>query len=260
MTISDESLLALLFFEEKYDLLRENYHEFFLELYRLNFSILHSHRNRADYKLYYNARVIMNRRLINLLATSRLYFEFLSKNNSLVYKSSEESSKDLIKIYKSSKESPKDLIEKLKTLVFKETDFMHRFDFICELRHTTQHFDAPIDLVNFSLYDFGKKNSLMVYVTKEFLKAHERFEKNVLDQMPDKVDLAQYLASFMEVVSAIHLQIRARNLKSYPTSFDTPVKERIQFLVDKNYFELRYSAIEGFSFLGQSEKDSSSTA
>lgn len=72
---SKEKLIKVLFVEEKFDLLIENYFEFEKELTNITFSKMLFQNHVSDWSVSVSDIHLVNRRLINLLTTSRLYFD-----------------------------------------------------------------------------------------------------------------------------------------------------------------------------------------
>ena len=187
-------ILVRLRHEEKYDLVVENYKEFLQTLNDLKPLPLDLVNPKKPVFIYQRVHLEINRRVINLLATSRLYFEYF-------YGTSEERTKaDL-----------KEDIEKIKGIFIKDnpgSDSVDKFNFVCELRHTSQHYDCPNQTWNIKLGSNPKDNRVKIGVTKNFLLGHKRFDQAILEKMPEQIWIDEYLAGFIEIFSYIHFKLR----------------------------------------------------
>jgi hypothetical protein len=172
--------------EKAYDLIVENYLEFFKELSSLNLEIVVPLRHFGGniHTASRDVELKMNRRLINLLATARLYFEFLKRLKCPI----------------------ECLIKKLDPNVTEE--MITRFKFVIELRHTTQHHKAPIVKWNFKVGIKARDYRIGVSTTKKFLLEHKGFKEELFDKLPDEIPIIEYLLDFMEVLSLMHFKQR----------------------------------------------------
>ncbi|MDA1354265.1 MAG: hypothetical protein O3A01_07370 [bacterium] len=181
-----KGLIKWLELEEHYDLVKENYLEYFKEICLLNLSNIAGEKMGPDFYIHaQKARMVMNRRLINLLATVRLYSEFLEKQLRFNKKKASQLIKQEV-----------------------ESEFFNDYEFMSELRHTTQHFSAPIKSVTFGIGSKPGDQKIQFHVTKEFLEEHERFGKKVRRKMKDRVEINETIANYIEVISRLHINIR----------------------------------------------------
>ena len=180
--------------EEKYEIIISNFLE--LEREATNISISEMVRNHIEYKDFFAVRLALNIRLVNLLATVRLYTDQLSSHICVCFPSDE------------------NVKTEVKNLFSSEYDKSFEYRFMEALRNHVQHSGIPVHEV---FMGGGKwtdpvdgllEYSLCFYAQKKELLLDEGFKKQVLNEMPDKVNLRSATRIYIEAISRIHKQAR----------------------------------------------------
>ena len=148
----------------------------------------------------YHAR--LNRRIINLLTTSRLYKDQVKQRVSDIIKNSSEG------------------IDKVDAM-FTEMDNKHlEYRFMEQLRNHVQHFGFPIDLISLSGWVENRTKATMELPStielasdKKRLQEDPKFKKNVIGELEDTVDLKQMTRKYVECLSEIQAGIRSMILE-----------------------------------------------
>jgi hypothetical protein len=173
-----------------------------LENESLRISILHMVRSHLQYVDFFDARLVLNRRLMNLLASVRLYTDRLTAHCSAC--------------------SPADSRIKQRVELLLSTEYENNSDyrFMEALRNYTQHYGTPVHQVMFGgrlttpdvkgLLEFSSSFS----ADKKLIASDGHFERQVLDEMPDKVDLISASRGYIEALSSIHNNVRQMLSKS----------------------------------------------
>jgi hypothetical protein len=181
-------------FEEEYEMMISNYID--LEKESLNATISYgvlNHRGHAD---FFDARLALNRRLLNLLTSVRLYSDRLTSHCCACLL-------DETRI--------KERVESLRVNEY-ERNFDYRF--MDALRNYIQHYCTAVHHTI-----FGERltpphiNGLVeIYSSfsadKKVLASDPHFKKQILDEMPGKVDLISASRGYIESLSSIHINIR----------------------------------------------------
>jgi hypothetical protein len=181
--------------EEKYEIIISN----FLELERdaTNASVSEMVRNHIGYKDFFDVRLALNIRLVNLLTAVRLYTDQLPIHIGACFPSDNKLKIDV------------------KALFSAEYDSSFEYRFMEALRNHVQHSGIPVHrtatgskwtdpddgLLEYSLY-FGAQ--------KDALAQDESFKKKVLNEMPEEVNLRAAARSYIESISRIHKQAREK--------------------------------------------------
>nr|VFK59782.1 MAG: hypothetical protein BECKTUN1418F_GA0071002_11882 [Candidatus Kentron sp. TUN]VFK63195.1 MAG: hypothetical protein BECKTUN1418D_GA0071000_12022 [Candidatus Kentron sp. TUN]VFK68456.1 MAG: hypothetical protein BECKTUN1418E_GA0071001_11842 [Candidatus Kentron sp. TUN] len=179
--------------EEKYEILISNFQE--LERDAINISVSEMVRNHIEYKDFFDVQLTLNIRLVNLLTAIRLYTDQLSSHICACL-----SSKD-------------DTKAEIKKLFATEYDSSFDYRFMEALRNYVQHSGIPVHkistggewtdindgLLEYSIY-FGTK--------REKLLLDDGFKKQVLEEMPEEVNLRSASRSYVEAISRIHKHAR----------------------------------------------------
>ena len=187
--------------EEEYEMMISNYID--LEKESLNISISYMVRNCLGYVDSFDARLALNRRLMNLLTSVRLYIDRLAAHCCACL--------------------PEERGIKERVELLRSTEYDKNFDyrFMEALRNYIQHYGAPVHQVMFggrwttldninSLLEF----SLSFSANRKIIASDRNFKKQVLDEMPDKVNLISALRGYIEALSSIHSNVRQMISKS----------------------------------------------
>ena len=185
------ALLNALAIEQKYEILVSNFLAF--EKQMLDITITHLIRSSFSYSKASDTISALNIALVNLLTATRLYLDQMPKN---------------IGIFKS---DTTDTVAILKEKCASEYDTRFEYRYMEALRNYVQHAGLPIDSVRNAERrnpDNNIEMCLQVFAHKTSVKDDQQFKKAVLNEMPDKVDLAKTTRQYIESISSIHVCIR----------------------------------------------------
>ena len=190
-----EKLISALAIEEKYDLLFSNYMD--LEKECLSYAMESMVQNFLDYDGYAKARQDVNRRVVNLLTSTRLYVDHIPQN---------------IDPFISNETIKKDEVKRLFSIEY-DKNFSYRF--MEALRNYVQHCGLAIHSISTpSRWTSHEGNGELefgfnVFSTKESLSSSGTFKKKVLSDMPEKVEILRSARSYIGSLSRIHAAIRS---------------------------------------------------
>jgi hypothetical protein len=180
--------------EEKYEILLANFIEY--ERAILDVAVSESIGGAWDYGGYFDYRVAINTRMVNLLTSSRLYLDQLASNVTKIFNSKIEVSI---------------LISKLRAHEYEENE---HYRFMEALRNYVQHAGLAVhhlDLGSGWIAE-GDERALefrtQVGADKLLLAEDKEFKQQVLQEIPDRVDLKLAARSYVESLGAIHLEVR----------------------------------------------------
>lgn len=197
---STNILAEALQIEEEYEMVISNYID--LEKETLNTSISYMVRTPLANLDTFEARLAMNRRLMNLLTAVRLYIDRLTAHCSVCL--------------------PQETGIKERVKLLRSTEYHKNFDyrFMEAFRNYIQHRGTPVHQVILGatgsahgtdrLLEFS--SSFSAY--KQVLASDNRFNHQVLDEMPDRVDLVSASRGYLEALSSIHDNVRQMTSKS----------------------------------------------
>jgi len=248
LTIDSERFLLLkssrhilskaLAIEEEYEMVISNYID--LEKEAINVSISYMTRNYRGYVDSFNVRLALNKRFMNLLTSTRLYTDKLAS-----------SCVDCL---------PKEngVKERVKFLFSAEYDKSFDYRFMDALRNHIQHCGTAVHCVTFggrwtSLDDKGLlEYSSRFTADKKFIASEGHFKKQVLDEMPEKVDLIFASRGYIEALSTIHVKARQTISKSV---FEA--RAIIQSAMDdyKSAYKKDFIGLTAYMFDGDSKRD-----
>lgn len=187
-------LTAALAIEEKYELLLSNYLD--LEKECLNITSDYMVRNSTDYSKFFDIRLTFNRRVVNLLTSTKLYID------------------QILQHVKSCIPDNPDIAGSVKALFSSEYDEFFEYRFMEALRNYVQHRGLAVHSTSLG----GKWTSHEEYKGLEFktrLFTHKAeveddraFKKQVSKEMTDKVDLLYAIRVYVGSISKIHCNVR----------------------------------------------------
>lgn len=224
--------------EEEYEMVISNYID--LEKESISVSISHMTRNYRGYVDSFDVRLALNRRFMNLLTSVRLYTDKLASHCVACL--------------------PKENgVEERVNLLF-STAYDKSFDyrFMDALRNYIQHYGTAVHRVMFggrwtSLDDKGLLEfSSSFTAEKRFIASDGHFKKQVLDEMPDKVDLISASRGYIEALSSIHINARQMISKSV-----NGARASIQVAIDdyKSAYKKDFVGLTAYMFAGDSKRD-----
>jgi len=188
-------LLHALAIEEKYEIIVSNFLE--LERKAINASVSEMVRNHIEYKDFFDVRLDLNIRLVNLLTAVRLYTDQLSSHLCACIPSD-----DTLKA-------------KVKAFFSTEYDASFEYRFMEALRNHVQHSGIPVHRISTGAKWTDLEDGLLEYslyfgAQKRELAEDNSFKKLVLDEMPDEVNLRSAVRIYIEAISRIHKQAREK--------------------------------------------------
>lgn len=180
--------------EEKYEILCQNYLE--LEKEVMSCATDYMVEGWPSYDSVGHKRLLLNRRVANLLTTARLYVDHAIQN---AKKCLPDNSPDR---------------HLLKQLFSAEYDAKFEYRFMEALRNYVQH--SGLAIHHFVLPGAWvetkegrmREQGVRIFAGKEYLEGEDGFKKFVYKEMPERVDLMLSARSYMESLSAVHMKIR----------------------------------------------------
>ncbi len=224
--------------EEEYEMVISNYID--LEKESISVSISHMTRNYQGYVDSFDVRLVLNRRFMNLLTSARLYTDKLASHCVACL--------------------PKENGVKERVNLLFSTAYDKSFDyrFMDALRNHIQHYGTAVHRVMFggrwtSLDDKGLLEfSSSFTAEKKFIASDGHFKKQVLDEMPEKVDLISASRGYIEALSSIHINARQMISKSV-----NGARALIQAAIDgyKSAYKKDFVGLTAYMFDGDSKMD-----
>lgn len=194
-----QKLSEVLHIEEKFNFIIENYLEFERELVNITLSKMIFPVYISDWSLSANDIHLVNRRIVNLLTTSRLYIDQISHDlNRLCGQNTG------IPIY----------VEKLKS---REYDSVFGYRVMEALRNYVQHRGLPIHLLSYKVEKIDTqegnefKHKVSPIIRVEDLERDGKFKKTILDELRqanEKVDLKVLTREYIQSILNVHCFIR----------------------------------------------------
>lgn len=189
--------------EEKYELLISNFIE--LEKEVLNVTADDILFNTAEYSGFFDIRLAFNRRIVNLLTSTKLYTDQIQQHTKICLPDDLKSS------------------QKVKTFLSKEYDDHFEYRFMEALRNYVQHRGLAVHLTKHNTRrtsieaDGLREFSTKLFSRKAELESDGSFKKTVLNEMSGDVDLMNAARKYVESINHAHIQIReliALNVKN----------------------------------------------
>lgn len=182
--------------EEKYELLLSNHIE--LEKECLNISFQNMVTNSDGYEDFFEIRTSLNRRVINLLTTTKLYTDQIQQHIKACFL-------DHVQI-----------INQVKQMFNAEYDSYFEFQFMEALRNYAQHRGLAVHSTSQSAKKVevnGTTHSaynVSAFTHKSEVEFSSKFKKSVSKKMPDKVDIINASRIYVESITKIHCFIRQK--------------------------------------------------
>lgn len=187
-------LLNALAIEEKYEIVIRNYIDFERQL--LDTTIIHMVRMNHAYTDFFEERLGLNIRLLNLLTACRLYVDQLSQN------------------VQECIPNVSDAKEIVKHFFSKEYDRNKEYRFMEALRNYAQHRGIPVHWAqrcsrrtsreNDSLFEY----SVELASLRSYLEKDSNFKKKILEEIDEKVNLKEAVRSYIESFSNVQESAR----------------------------------------------------
>ncbi len=190
-------LSAGLDIEQQYEVLLSNYEDFEKEIMAVATEFMLYVPNEF---MQYHAR--LNKRIINLLTTSRLYNDQLKQRVRAIIRNSDEE------------------VDKVEALFTEKHNKHLEYRFMEQLRNHVQHFGFPVDRVTFSGWvehmhqvNMELPSTIEFSCEKKRLQENPKFKKSVIKELDDTVDLKQMTRKYVECLSEIQASIRTMILE-----------------------------------------------
>jgi len=191
-------LFYLLYIEEQFDILLENYYEF--ETAVLNLCCRQMLFNLHSYDTFQAAKNHFNRQLSNLLSSARMYIDHSKKHSHNILNSHKISSNEIDNEFN----------------VQYDEKFGYRV--MEALRNHVQHIGFPFHSISFSMKRIdedklkNRQYSISLYLTPESIRNDKSFKQSILKELcllGDKVDIKPLLVEYIEGIWLIHSKARS---------------------------------------------------
>lgn len=179
--------------EEKYEILLSNYLEFEKQILDTTTSFMV--REYLDYSDFFDVRLGLNIRVVNLLTAARLYVDQLNLN------------------VRECVPEITDADQTVKELFSKEYDENFEYRFMEALRNYVQHRGIPIHWTSLNAKRILQDDagffeySLELASQRSYLK-EGKFKKKVLEELDEKIDLKAAARRYIESISNVHDSVR----------------------------------------------------
>lgn len=200
LKIAKQTLNSACAIEEKWEILVHNYLEFEKQL--LEQATTNTVRPSLNHQNIFNDRMVLNACLVNLLTSTRLFLDQLAQDICDCVPGDPDASNIL----------------DLKRSEAYDNCFEYRF--MEALRNYTQHRGLPVHYFQpssqWKSID-GYKNmefTVNIFAQREFLAEDDVFKKEILDEMPEKVDLTIAARRYVELLSVVLDKARTLMLQS----------------------------------------------
>lgn len=187
-------LNSIIAIEEKYQILFNNFIE--LEKECLNLTTDYMLDKNSDYSGFFDIKLAFNRRLINLLTSTKLYIDQIQPH------------------VRSCLPNKEMLAEEVKALFSMEYDNNFEYRFMEALRNYVQHRSLAVHSTShggkWTTLDKSKglEFTSSFYTLRAEVENDSAFKKSVLSEMPEKVDLIYATRVYIESINRIHCAIR----------------------------------------------------
>ena len=187
-------LSAALAIEEKYELLISNYLD--LEKECLNVTSDSMVRRSKDYSDFFEIRLAFNRRVVNLLTSTKLYIDQIQQHVNSCFP------------------DRSDIGSNVKSFFSDEYDKFFEYRFMEALRNYVQHRGLAVHSTSLdSKWTSQEEDAKLEFKTRLFTHKTEvdgdkAFKREVLKEMPEKVDLLYAARVYVGLISKIHCEIR----------------------------------------------------
>lgn len=194
LNVARHVLSNALAIEEKYEIVIANYLDFEKEL--LDKAVGNMARGLGDYGEFFQLRLDLNKRLVNLLTSGRLYIDQLGRHVcQCAY----------------DKKSTKQIVERLFAAQY---DAHSEYRFMEALRNYVQHRGIAVHVTKLGANKTEKDGEFEIEFSvnpaslREVLAEDAKFKKSVLDEIPERIDLKATVRQYIESLNIVHLAAR----------------------------------------------------
>jgi hypothetical protein len=190
-------LIEALFIEEKYNLVVENHSEFELELLgnKVRNMLFHDH----DWSSAMSEMHLINRRIVNLLTTCRLYLDQVQHHLQNIYRSESEQ------------------VKEFKVQSSHEYDSSFGYRVMEAMRNYVQHRGLSIGQISNQSQlvenedQEKRKHTIKLFIDVAAIEQDGKFKQSVLAELKDKGDTVEFIPlirQYIESIGRIHLKVR----------------------------------------------------
>jgi hypothetical protein len=190
---AQKCLSGALAIEEKYELLLSNYLD--LEKECLNLTADYMVRSDRGYSGFFDLRLAFNRRIVNLLTSTKLYVDQIQNN------------------VKACIPDNQNIATKVKSLLSAEYDACFEYRFMEALRNHVQHCGLAVHSTSVDQKliplegDFESEYKTRIFTHKLEIN-NNKFKTQVFNEMPEKVELMYATRVYIESISKVHYDVR----------------------------------------------------
>lgn len=191
---SKDILLSAKAIEEKYDILVSNFLEFEKEiLSQLAQQMIFT---QETYQQSYELQSTLNRRVVNLLTSTKLYYDQIEKHVRICMHGDHDCGRQA-KIYFST-----------------EYDTHFEYRFMEALRNHVQHYGLAVHSLSLQSKWVGPHedhqliNQIKIFATKHDISLNSGFKKTVFHEMPERVEIIKAIRIYIGCFSNVHIKIR----------------------------------------------------
>lgn len=189
-------LSSALAIEENYEILISNYQEF--ETTILESAAFNMVRDRTSYGDFFDIRIALNRRLINLFTTTRLYLDQLMQH------------------VVACAPSPEDATARINAAISEQYDTYREYRFMDAFRNYVQHRGIPIHWISHAsswTLDENHEKELMQFSIElvaeaSVLRKDGELKARPLKELEEKTDLTLFTRRYIECLSTIQDAVR----------------------------------------------------
>ncbi|UTW45238.1 hypothetical protein KFE80_12885 [bacterium SCSIO 12696] len=189
-----EKLSASLGISEKFELMLQNFIELEKELLINSADLIVS--PFGDYPQVFDSRLTLNRRIVNLLTSTKLYVDQATKHIRPFFEDESEVKKEV------------------KSYFSEEYDNSEHYRFMEALRNYVQHDGLAVHNLSYPFRWVGEgPNKLMehrteIFSRKNLLEEDKNFKRAVLSEMDEKVDINVSAREYVGCLKRIHLKLQ----------------------------------------------------
>jgi len=188
---SNRVLRCGLSIEEKFEIMNSNLKEFELDV--CNETMLNDAFKSMDYKGVFNFRILIERRLANLLTSTKTYVDQIPS------------------AARDSFDNQPEILNEAKKYFNEMYDASFEYRFMEMMRNHVQHNGIAIHTLEHAseLTERGVQKKVMVFSTQEQLAQNQKNKKAILKETPESVDLLQASKVYVSRLTDVHHRIRS---------------------------------------------------